>query len=217
MKSYLKAIKIFILLSCIFCSCKTQPKNQVTEKSSETVVIDIPHDLKGRPLWYYQKKGKMEKMVGLSSLENGFDSLQIRIWYGVALRDKLQLLLLKKSNAKWSAELDSLVLYYDKNHDSLVSVTKHTEIKQPLSGWEKFIDSLYKSGILVLPDANAIKDYEYCQDGDGVTVEIAMQRKYRIYNYPCFNSQIGISEAKKVELIIQLLEKEFSFSRLTAK
>jgi hypothetical protein len=194
-----------------------QSQNHVIGKTADTITKDIPHDTKGNPLRFYHKKAEMEKKVELTPLENGFDSLQIRIWYGVALRDSLQLLILKKSDSKWSAELYSLRLNYDKNRDSLVSVTKSVEIKQPVSGWENLADSLAKLDIYTLPDAHEISSYSEGNDGYGVTVEFATKRRYRIYNYPSFNEQTGVNESRKVEQIIELIEKDFSFKRLSAR
>ncbi len=216
-KKYLRSISIFLTLICIFSSCFSQKQSTVAGKSNSLVAKDIPHDTKGNPMRFYQKKIEMEKMIGLEPLELGFDSIQIRMWYGIALRDKLQLLVLKKKDSKWFAQFYYLELNYDNNRDSLLSVTKKIETKKPISGWEYFIKKLFKMGILTFPDSQAIKDYGDCDDGDGITVETSTIKNYRIYNYPCFSNQDRIDQAKKMELIMELIEKEFSFRRLTAK
>jgi hypothetical protein len=216
-KGYVKSINICLLLINIFSSCGSRPESHVENKLIDSVVKYIPKDIKGNPKGFYLKKIEMEKMMGLETLENGFDSMQIRIWYGVALMDKLQLLIMKKSESKWSAKFYTLGLNYDKNRKSLVSVTKSSEAKQPASGLGKLIDSLFKLDILTLPDSQSINGYGDCNDGNGVTIETSSVNNYRIYNYPCFNNQDGILQAKKIKQIMDLIEKEFYFSRLTAK
>jgi hypothetical protein len=217
-KGYGKSISICLMLIYIFNSCSSQSQSQVADKlAAGSVTKDIPKDIKGNPKGFYQKKKEIEKMIGLDPLENGFDSMQIRIWYGVALKDKLQLLIMKKSDSKWSAKFYSLELNYDKNRNTLVSVSSNVESKEPISGWSNLADSLYNLNILTLPDSQSINGYGNCNDGDGVTIETATIKSYRIYNYPCFLNQDGIEQAKKIELIMELIEKELRFRRLTVK
>ncbi len=217
MKTHLKLGIAFFLMIYIFCSCNTPSRGHLKDKTVDTIAKDPTNNSGGNLKGFYLEKLKMEKMIGLDPMESGFDSLQIRIWYGVALMDKLQLLVLKKSNSKWSAQFYSLRLQYDKHRDSLVSVTKNMETKEPVSGWERFVDDLFKLDILILPDSRNIKGYEYCNDGDGATFEISTIKNSRMYSYPCFDDQVGIEQAKNVEKIMKLLENEFNFRRLSMK
>lgn len=207
---------VFYLLSICSFSCK--PKNKVDylsdfNKGGNSLIKDITYTDEGAPLSYYLKKKEIEKVIGLKSLENGVENLQIRIWYGVALSDELQLIYLKKNEDNWTCELYFLKYIFNKNRDSLVSFTKQIEKKVPKSGWEDFIQKLFELKVLVLPDSYQIPNYVICNDGNGITVEIATKNRYKIYNYPCFTSQNEIWEAKNIELILELLENELDFKR----
>lgn len=182
--------------------------------SKDTVVKDIPRYQNGNPSVVYQKKRKVEEKVGLTSLEKGFDSMQIRIWYGTALIDSSQLIELKKEGTKWTGLLYRIEYRYDKKTDSLIACPKRTDEIKPRTGWDDFIRKIFELKILSMRDAIENPHYENYNDGDGMTVEVATKRKYRFYNYHSFRQQKGIWQAVNIEKIMLLLEDEFSFKRV---
>jgi hypothetical protein len=196
----IKSAILLLLFSAM--ACKDQP-----------VVKDIP--LSMRDSSYRRMKRNYEDKMGLSSLENGFRDLQIRILRGYAFTDSTDLILLTKIDTKWSVQLYKLVFQYDKNFDLIVAINKRVTIKQPKSGWQIFTDSLLKLDILTLPDFSTIPGYYLSTDSDGPTIEIATADEYRIYGYPNFESYVEKKiEAKKVYLILKLIEEELDFKWL---
>lgn len=99
---------VFFTIFELLLACKHQNRygSITNDKHSiaDTLVKDIPLDKKGRPRSYYRNKGGVENKLGLQSLENGFDSLQIRIWYGYAFNDTSQLAIFKNSNGNWKGD-----------------------------------------------------------------------------------------------------------------
>ena len=212
---------ILVIAVCIMelvVSCNGQTEsNEFKEnrKLADTVVKDIPLNKKGRPSSYYQNKSNVENKLGLKSLENGFDSLQIRLWYGYAFKDSSQLVVLRNSNGKWTSELFTLVYHLNENGDALKSISKEIITRDPKSGWGNFIDKVLKLQITTLPDMNKIKDYPDFADGDDIIIEAAAKKYYRIYSYKEPNQvQFKIKEAKNIERILELIENEFDFKRL---
>lgn len=193
---------VISLLLFFVVACKDQP-----------VVKDIPLSL--RDSSYREMKRNYEDKMGLSSLENGFRDLQIRILRGYTFTDSGDLILLTKVDKKWSAQLYKLVFQYDKNFDSIVAVNKRIVTKEPKSGWQFFTDSLMKLEILTLPDFSTIPGYYLSTDSDGPTVEIATSDEYRIYGYPDFESHVEKKiEARKMYEILKLIESELDFKWL---
>ena len=182
----------------------------------DTIVKDIPMDPKGNAEGYYKWKNRIEVKMNLRTLEKGFDSLEIRVWYGQSFSDSVQLVIFKRDQLRWSCEFYDLAFRYEKRRDSIIGIGQKMEKKNPRSGWKDFISKLNKLKIVELPDASQLPNYALCQDGDGVTIEISTQRRYRIYNYSCFASNEGIWQAKNIEKFMELIEYEFNFKRIEA-
>lgn len=211
-----------IIVSCIIiaASCNDQKNTNPIVKSNkitDTVIKDIPLGKNGKPYAYYRIKGNVEEKLGLTSLESGFDSLQIRLWYGYASNDSSQLVILKNNNHKWSAELFTLEYQFDSETDTIKSINKSSIIRDPTSGWANFSDRLFDLQIITLPDDEKITHYPDLMDGDGIIVELATRKFYRIYSYKEPNyvyNREKIKEAYSITLILDLIEEEFNFKRL---
>lgn len=205
----------FTLLLYIY-SCKGNQKKSMATNSSvtDTVTKDIPKRSDGTPFSVYSKLKELEKIGDFPSLEVGFDSLQIRIWYSASFCDSVQLITLKKINSYWSAELYSLKYNYDEKGDKIISLDKRVEAKFPKSGWGNFIEKLYDLKILTLPNAESLPGYAECFDGAGITIEVATLKEYRIYNYPCLGSFLKIWQCRNALEILELIESEFGFTRV---
>lgn len=189
--------------------------SQTNTNQPLTIKKDIPLNKRGKPYSYYNNKSKVEEKIGIYTLENGFDSIQIRIWYGYAFNDSAQLVILKNSKSIWSGEFLSLVYNLNDKDNFLKSISKSSVIKEPLKGWDSLITLLNKYQITTLPDDSKINGYPDMTDGDGVVVEIATKKSYRIYSYkqPSMVKD-KISEANQMEKILRVIENEFSFPRL---
>src|SRR5215212_3032051 len=84
------------LLSCDGQNRRLEQLN--TKLILDTVVKDIPLTYKGQLADYYYDKLKVEKKLQIdSSIHNGFDSLQIRLWYGYARTDSGQIVIIKNT------------------------------------------------------------------------------------------------------------------------
>jgi hypothetical protein len=218
MQKQLPYILAVFVITGIMHSCNAQnklPEKNKDDKVTDTIIKDIPLNKRGRPDPYYFRKPNIEKKMGLTTLENGFDSLQIRFWFSYGFLDTSQLVVLKNENSKWSAEFSSFVYNLSPNKDSVVSISKSTEYKEPISGWNSFIKKIISLDILTLPDYKAIPGYYQTTDGNSVIVEIATTKIYRIYLY--HNTGMFAKEfrqVKKMEKISQLIEQEFGFRRL---
>ncbi len=205
---------LLLILSSCFAFCEDYSKWELNDdrsldKKLDTVILDIPLDKKGLRIDYWKKAKELERKIGLERLELGFDSLQVRIWHAHSFTDKVQLVILKNQGYKWRGTLYSLKCRYSDNGDSLVMVEKEVRQVVPKNGWKKLMDRLYSLKVLVLPHYETIENYSLCNDGDGITVETATAKKYRIYNYPCPRNQSNIWQAENAQLILEIVNKEF--------
>ena len=132
---------------------------------------EIPHYKSGEIISYYSTIKKYENIFKLDTIENGFDSLQIRIWYHYPkFRTPKHVFILKKQNNTWTTMLYS----FDK--DSLMIIN-------PKSNLNKVIHNILKNKIMTLPNMDDIKGLEdgYA-DGESYTIEISDKNHYRLYH-----------------------------------
>lgn len=154
--------------------------------------------------------------MGLESLENGFDSIQIRLWYGYGYPDTAQLVILTKAkNKEWKAELIDMIYDLDSLDHSLLSISHKKVIGTPNKGWKNFTNALFRCDIISLPDCYKIRGYHGSMGGRSLIVEIGRCRSYRIYSYSNPASMASyFDEAEKLERALKLIETEFNYPRL---
>jgi hypothetical protein len=224
-------MKILLLISLIgysalFTSCKDEnnPARRITElNTADTFLFEFPkRDRIGDSFWY-MRKASFEKSLGLQSLEKGFDSIQIRLWYEDFSTGR-RLIILSNSNKGWKAEVSTINTDDNPNFkgdeinranpDFLEEyiVTRTIESKMPKSGWDKFIKKLFNLNILTLPDEGKVTaiDQGSGTDGWSITVEIATKKVYRYYNYSnpdYFYRQA--EEARNINHILVFVDEEF--------
>jgi hypothetical protein len=205
---------IFVACTLGFLSsCNGQDK--FNRKQLDSVSKDIPMNHKGLPIRPYIFKERIADILNLELLENGFDSLQIRIWHSPAYVDSLQLVVIKGVNGNWSADASNYKIIYNKNRESFDSISGLTKKVDPQSGWQIFLKKIFDLEVMTLPDMNEVNDSMIATEVGGVGVEISTKSKYRFYHYldPSLFDD-SILEAKKMGQIMQLIENEFDFKRL---
>ncbi|MES1197701.1 MAG: hypothetical protein ABUL41_00300, partial [Chitinophagaceae bacterium] len=147
----------------------------------------------------------------LGSLENGFNNLQIRIWYDFSFVRERKLVIIKNVNSDWTATVYYLQVDWDGKTETILS----KEIKQvfPRSGWSNFTKELLNLKILTLPDQNHIPDYDGGTDGSTYNIEVATKKQYRFYGYwEPQGYQHKFPEAKNMTEILKLFEKELGIT-----
>jgi hypothetical protein len=138
-----KLISFFLLVSLV--SCAEQDPVPVSESFKQTDTIqpfkkEIP-TLFGKVDMWYDIKNQKEQLLKLDSLESGFDSLQIRIWYEYALVLYRDLIIIKCTNNVWIARHYHMKLKWDPNDNPETYTSIKKEDASPKSGWPGFIKS----------------------------------------------------------------------------
>ncbi len=156
-------------------------------------------------------------------MTNGFDSIQIRIWWGCALEGSERFIILRLASGKWQGESIDREYHYSDRFiykvgkcwvDCVDSVSRKVNNITPKSGWQNFITKLFELNVLSLPQFERIQTPDdrrlEFMDGCGVTVQIATIKIDRIYTYqnPDYFSE-KYREAKNIIDIATLLNFEF--------
>jgi len=218
---YLKQIIIIILSMLsggIILSCNTtavKPTSEISTKNQaiDTIIRDIP--------LYIQEHGFKKVFkgfhdgLGLTSLADGSNGIEIRLWYTHDKTDTVQLLVIENTNSKWSAKLFTVIYKMNRANDSLLSLNKTIIKVEPKFGWDVLVDSLFKFNIDSLPDYTKLSGYKQNMGGDGVLVEFADTKRYKIFSYPepDFNKDV-LTEAKMITRILKLIEDHMQFKWL---
>ena len=225
MKIFLPILVIGFAIIFSSCQQKNSPAKQISRlNQSDTFYYEFPKRNGKFDSLLHKRQQRFEKEVGLVSLENGFDSIQIRIFYGGSFNGE-RLVILTNSNKKWSAEIskfidkinpgfeDSVNADYSKRY----SLSRETENKIPKSGWDKFIKIFFKFSILSLPDEESINSFleESPTDGVGVFIEVATKNAYRAYKlgHPDYFYDKYV-EMRTISEILKLVDEEFGLNKL---
>ena len=186
------------------CNGQTNPVNQPVTfvDTNKTFKKEIPTV----DIFYNLAKAK-QKQLGLDSLENGFDNLQIRLWYDFALVRERRLVVITNKDTSWTATVYYLQVDWDGKTETILS----KKIKQvtPKSGWATFSKKLLKLKIVTLPNQDNVKGYGGGFDGRTYNVEVATKNQYRFYGYwEPQEYQNKFWQANNMSEILKLFETE---------
>jgi hypothetical protein len=222
MKNKAALILILTCCCCMALAASATPASHLNSTGDrDTVKKDIPmeptrHHGPMVPVGYYKYKINIEKKMGFATLENGFDSLYIRLWYGYSNSvDTLQLVTIQYSGGKWKARLYLLPIKVDRHTDTTIAVKQIVGDVVPRAGWQSFSSRLLAHHIMTLPDMRNIPKYpDLTGGGSSVTIEVATQRMYRIYSYTDPRLATGHPQARDIEAILKLIREQLGLKQL---
>ncbi len=190
-------------------SCKDQVKSnqQGNNKIRKSISKDIRTDTSNTWNSFHNVR-QLSRQLKLEPVEEGFDSLQIRIWFDYSLAKKKHLIIIERQNNEWKGRLYQMnVGYVDSLNYNLVEHYNEKNI-EPASGWQQFISDLYQFKVQELSDTS-----KSGTDGTTYCVEILTADNYTYYSFwePDYTKGRNSQSADMVN-IIKLLEREFKYS-----
>lgn len=198
-------MKIIIPIILIISGCYGQSRQVKSEINKE---IPIWND--GEVDLFYKLTKQKGEQLKLKDLEEGFDSLQIRIWFDYSLIDFRELYIFNYQETKW----EGAYYFMRTDWDSSKLTERITESKRkiitPKSGWKDFTNKLFEFKITTLPN---MADIEGLEDGwtDGTTynVEIGTKNHYRFYSYHVPSEFTQFWQARNMVEVLKLIKEEF--------
>ncbi|MBS1564659.1 MAG: hypothetical protein JST39_09735 [Bacteroidetes bacterium] len=194
-------------------SCVENEAPVTTVVSRKDSSIPFACELPGKEdysLWAYKIKLKRETKLHIDRLENGYDSIQVRIWYGPFQYMNRDLVIIKYSKGAWSGEHFIYTVDWQESAKEVI-ITKKRRPVAPKSGWADFTRNLFADSITTLPDMHKIPGLnDGILDGMNYYVEVATADSYRFYTYhePSLFEQ-EFPQARKMMDVIRLLKQEF--------
>jgi hypothetical protein len=209
--------KNIIILFCVtaLASCNGQgTSNQQanTIKSIQPITKEIRTDTTSS--WNeFNNVRQLSRQLKLEPVEDGFDSLQIRIWFNHSMAKKKHLVIIERQTDEWKGRLYEMnVGYVDTLNYNIVEHYNKKNIK-PVSGWQQFISELYQYKIQEL-----LGNSGGGADGMAYCVGILTAGSYVYYSFwdPEFTKDRNGQSANMVN-IIALMEREFKFNPLKGR
>jgi hypothetical protein len=201
-----------LILQCFHCSKKHQDfylSGYFPNSHGDSLFKrEIPITRIGELDPMYVGVRKISDQIALDRLvSNGFDSLQIRIWYPE--RKKRRLYVIKYSSRKVQVESIDIITNYDsKSGEEIVTVmNKHEPI--PKTGESGFFRTLLSLGVHTVPDESQIIGFNGGgADGDSYSVEIASKYYYRFYSISNPELNTSFKEIRRFKDIISFIDSE---------
>ena len=203
---YFLTIIVFVLGAC---NGQTNTLNQPATFVDTTKPFkkDIPTYPGGGVDIFYELAKTKQKQLGLDSLENGFDNLQIRVWYDYSLVRERKLVVITNKDTNWTATVYDLQVDWDGHTETILS--KKVKQATPKSGWSDFSKKLLDLKVLTLPNQDDIPNYGGGNDGRTYNIEVATKNQYRFYGYwEPQEYQDQFWQAKNMADILKLFETE---------
>lgn len=199
-----KAVLQILIIGLFSCTGRTANHNsEFTREISRYDNGDV--DL------LYKLTQDKARQLKLDAIENGYDSIKIRVWYNYSLINNRKLLVLSNRNGVWSGTLYKMTVNWDPqiNKETIETIEKGQVV--PRTGWANFINKLYELQILTLPDMDDIQNLrDNWLDGVDYNVEIATKNQYRFYEYHMPDKfQDEFWQAKNMMGILNLIQDEF--------
>jgi hypothetical protein len=192
----LKIARFFlVLLCCGFISCARNDDSGVKNEYAHTYIqnlnssnnffSELPINQRGNAdLLTLDRLQEFEKLTGLKSISKGFDSIEIRMFFGHTMVEQEKLVVLRNDGERWVAELSEIYYHFYEN-GGIDSIRRRVVYDNPKSGWVKFINKLFDLKILTIEDDNKLPAFQSpsVMDGCSINVEIATKNAYRFYTY----------------------------------
>jgi len=183
--------------------CKAQPPVNDFRR-------EIPTMVNGEPDLFYALSQQKAQQLKLGSLENGFEDIQIRIWYDFAASDKRTLLILKNTKGLWHGTFYEMYVAWNSTDLSEKIRNSKSQSVKPSVGWDELMPAILELGIGSLPN---MEDIPGISDGfkDGVTycVEYATSEQYRFYCYHVPERFPDFHETRQMAAILNLIQQTF--------
>jgi hypothetical protein len=80
-------VVVALLFAILACQSNIRD-SQISVTNVDTIVKDIPKHKDGRTKIIYTRVKERTKELGLNSIENGYDSLEVRIWFNYMSRKR---------------------------------------------------------------------------------------------------------------------------------
>jgi len=156
-----------------------------------------------------------EEKILLDPLDQGFDSLQIRITFayssGNLQKDSQKILIIKRTKHNWYSEVRKVVP--DSLDPSYFLVYSLNRDIQPKIGWAHLVKEFVGNKIFSIPFKQIEEEESVIHGPTVIIIEVATKEKYefRRFYHPSFYEE-NHWQIKELSTLLKLLETQLKFS-----
>lgn len=99
-----------LAIFCLFLICVSACQTDIKKPNFEEIFKEIPFEKNGDYVSVYKKAKAIANLLELDSLEVGYDSIQVRIWFCYGLLKKTHLIIILNQNSKWGGKFYDLMI-----------------------------------------------------------------------------------------------------------
>jgi hypothetical protein len=181
---------------------------------------EIPRYPNNKLFKYYKFTKQKQKQLDLSIPENGFDSLQIRLWftYPENLYQFGELLEFNyKSGQAPVAKYYKLDIFFNPTREyEVINFFKDTVINKPKNGWNDLTNKLMDLRIIELPTISDLKEFQDSVMFDDlfnntsltIVTEVSTDSTYRYFEYNNFDKYQNIEEVNRMYKFIKYIRED---------
>ncbi len=211
-------INLLVLIFLFTISCN-EP-GLLSHPDKKLFIKEIPLYTNGQPVISYDLTKGFSQKLNPSTIENGTDSLRIRIWYDFSLIGNKKMIDIVCTTATCSAKLYQWVGYmtFDSSKKIIVEDIKTSQLI-PKTNWNNILNNIKQLKILELPTMDSIPDLrDSWADGHNVSFEIGTKDKYRFYCYHMAEKFADrFWQAANVDKFLDILEVELNVPKTPGK
>jgi len=183
---------------------------------------EIPRYPNNRIFKYYKFTKQKQKQLDLSVPENGFDSLQIRLWftYPENLYQFGELLELNFIPGQEPfVKYYKLDIFFNPTREyEVINFHKDTIIKEPKNGWVELSNKIESLKITELPTISDLKEFQdsvmlddlFNNTSLTVVTEVSTDSSYRYFEYNNFDKYQEIKEVNNMYTFIKYIREDLS-------
>ena len=212
-KNNITPFLLIFLFVCCSCSANTKKTNP-DKKFNDTAKVNIQLPKLGEKDFFYKDVNHLSQILKLDSLQAGYDSIQIRIWYPKTMGRSI--IIIRKHDQKWQAFLYTVNYENSVGSDSTGKVQNYSQKEIfPKISWEELMKRIFSLGIESLPDMDEIPEYDRGGiDGFTYNFEIATKQSYRFYSYWMpYSYSNKLWQAKRIVEILKLIKDQFDLDK----
>lgn len=208
-------ITIF-LFAILLLGCRHKsPRRTKHSPIDLNVTKEIPsHHIDGRPVFWYRYIKDVAGKLDLGYLENGFDSLQLRLWCKCSELSAPRIIELKFQKQVSTATVYEWYSTGDDYLDKKIHLpTMHPA--WPKSGWNAVLDSLRFFRISELPDMESVPSMQMIAlYGQTFALEVSSATTYKFVVYNNLFTYIKRKEypASNFARFVRFIHREFRLS-----
>ena len=189
-----KQLLLLIALGGIISGCNTSPNGTITST--------IDRQVFGGTDFYDTYFRQRQESLGLSDLQNGFDSLQLRVWWHFSFSDSADVFVIKKEpTEKWSASRMRFPIYSESESFGSRTLTSNNG--------EEIWGKLNRLGIVEYNGMDSVTLGSYT-DGEIAVIEIATKSSYQFCSSQSSLAYTSENDALEIKTATAFLKCLFS-------